>query len=360
MASHSLSSTTWSSTFIRPLPRTTTYTSSCVLCVWPYGKRYPGGMRRSLRLARSSSSALVAARNSKSGAPSNLEPRSSRSALMFVSVNDTAQILWHRHALVQARRRCLRAGRRGGRERAVVGEKGVHAQAWLGVVEPREEGQLLGVEGVAVRGGGDVGARKRIAHLQVVLAPRHLTDVAPRLGRVIAERIVLPLGHLVAERRDVLHAGEAAARLVVGRRVGLLAGGGGGERVVAEDAAGAGTAVEHDDAAQHEDRKRRLGHALRPQRGQQRAGDEVVPEVDVHGAGLLAAGGGGGELGRRGCGHPYGQCGQCRGIQLDVVARVDAGRRGLGEELGAPEDIGVLARAECPTAQTVGSGGNDR
>src|SRR5439155_9708538 len=35
--SHSLSSTIWSSSFIRPLPRTTTYTSSCLLCVWPYG-----------------------------------------------------------------------------------------------------------------------------------------------------------------------------------------------------------------------------------------------------------------------------------------------------------------------------------
>ena len=28
-----------SSSFIRPLPRTTTYSSSCSLCVWPYGKR---------------------------------------------------------------------------------------------------------------------------------------------------------------------------------------------------------------------------------------------------------------------------------------------------------------------------------
>src|SRR5919197_423118 len=38
----------------------------------------------------SSSSALVAARNSRSGAPSNFEPMSSRS-LMFLSVNGTAQ-----------------------------------------------------------------------------------------------------------------------------------------------------------------------------------------------------------------------------------------------------------------------------
>ena len=37
--SHSLTSTISSSSFIRPLPRTTTYTSSCSLCVWPYGKR---------------------------------------------------------------------------------------------------------------------------------------------------------------------------------------------------------------------------------------------------------------------------------------------------------------------------------
>ena len=34
-----LDSTISSSTFIRPLPRRTTYTSSCFLCVWPYGKR---------------------------------------------------------------------------------------------------------------------------------------------------------------------------------------------------------------------------------------------------------------------------------------------------------------------------------
>src|SRR5262249_27581798 len=34
---------------------------------------------------------LVAARNSRSGAPSNLGPMSSRSSLMFLSVNDTAQ-----------------------------------------------------------------------------------------------------------------------------------------------------------------------------------------------------------------------------------------------------------------------------
>jgi len=34
---------------------------------------------------------LVAARNSRSGAPSNLEPMSSRSSLMFLSVNGTAQ-----------------------------------------------------------------------------------------------------------------------------------------------------------------------------------------------------------------------------------------------------------------------------
>src|SRR5438067_9820821 len=41
-ASHSSSSTISSSTFIRPLPRTTTYTSSCFSCVWPYGKRLGG------------------------------------------------------------------------------------------------------------------------------------------------------------------------------------------------------------------------------------------------------------------------------------------------------------------------------
>src|ERR1700749_4904240 len=34
-ASHSLSSRISSSTSIRPLPRPTTYTSSCLLCVWP-------------------------------------------------------------------------------------------------------------------------------------------------------------------------------------------------------------------------------------------------------------------------------------------------------------------------------------
>src|SRR2546430_16857386 len=39
----------------------------------------------------SSSSASVAKRNSRSGAPSNLEPTSSRSSLMFLSVNGTSQ-----------------------------------------------------------------------------------------------------------------------------------------------------------------------------------------------------------------------------------------------------------------------------
>jgi hypothetical protein len=38
-----------------------------------------------------SSSALVARRNSRSGAPSKLEPTSSRSSLRFLSVNGTAQ-----------------------------------------------------------------------------------------------------------------------------------------------------------------------------------------------------------------------------------------------------------------------------
>src|SRR3954453_2714077 len=83
-----------SSSFIRPLPRTTTYTSSCFACVWPYGKRYPGGMRWWLRPDCSSSSAEVARRNSRSGAPSKLEPTSSRSALRFLSVNGTLAILW--------------------------------------------------------------------------------------------------------------------------------------------------------------------------------------------------------------------------------------------------------------------------
>src|SRR5215210_8675317 len=41
----------------------------------------------------SSSSALVARRNSKSGAPSKLDPTSSRSSLTFLSVNGTAAIL---------------------------------------------------------------------------------------------------------------------------------------------------------------------------------------------------------------------------------------------------------------------------
>src|SRR3954471_8401590 len=42
----------------------------------------------------SSSSALVARRNSRSGAPSKLDPTSSRSALRFLSVNGTLAILW--------------------------------------------------------------------------------------------------------------------------------------------------------------------------------------------------------------------------------------------------------------------------
>jgi MFS family permease len=29
---------------VNPLPPTTTYSSSCTWCVWPYGKRWPGGM----------------------------------------------------------------------------------------------------------------------------------------------------------------------------------------------------------------------------------------------------------------------------------------------------------------------------
>src|SRR5215210_8407752 len=46
-------------------------------------------MRWWLRPECSSSSASVAKRNSRSGAPSNLEPTSSRSALRFLSVNGT-------------------------------------------------------------------------------------------------------------------------------------------------------------------------------------------------------------------------------------------------------------------------------
>src|SRR5207248_11509267 len=37
--SHFLTSTISSSSFIRPLPPTTTNNSSCSLCVWPYGNR---------------------------------------------------------------------------------------------------------------------------------------------------------------------------------------------------------------------------------------------------------------------------------------------------------------------------------
>jgi hypothetical protein len=43
---------------------------------------------------RSNSSTLVAMRNSKSGAPSNLGPRCSRSSLRFRCVNGTLAILW--------------------------------------------------------------------------------------------------------------------------------------------------------------------------------------------------------------------------------------------------------------------------
>jgi hypothetical protein len=47
-----------------------------------------------LKPDRSSSSASVAKRNSRSGAPSNLDPRSSRSCLRFLSVNGTVAIVW--------------------------------------------------------------------------------------------------------------------------------------------------------------------------------------------------------------------------------------------------------------------------
>src|SRR5262245_37544312 len=47
----------------------------------------------------SSSSARVAKRNSRSGAPSNLEPTSSRSSLRFLSVNGTAQCYGTSNAL---------------------------------------------------------------------------------------------------------------------------------------------------------------------------------------------------------------------------------------------------------------------
>src|SRR5262245_15718199 len=50
-------------------------------------------MRWKLRPHRSSPSALVAWRNSRSGGPSKLDPRSSRSALRFVSEKGTAAIL---------------------------------------------------------------------------------------------------------------------------------------------------------------------------------------------------------------------------------------------------------------------------
>src|SRR5947208_15384996 len=52
----------------------------------------------------SSSSALVAARNSRSGAPSNLGPMSSRSSLMLLTVNGTAQSYWRRSGLLDARK----------------------------------------------------------------------------------------------------------------------------------------------------------------------------------------------------------------------------------------------------------------
>jgi hypothetical protein len=62
----------------------------------------------------------------------------------------------------------------------LVGVPAVHAEAGLLVVEPREEGQLLGVVGEAAHRVGIDGAGQRVAHLQIGLAAADLTSVALR------------------------------------------------------------------------------------------------------------------------------------------------------------------------------------
>src|SRR3954469_11187337 len=65
---------------------------------------------------------------------------------------------------------------------------------------------------------------QRIAHLKIILAPRDLSDMAPRFGRIVTLRIIHPLGDFVGERRDVYYGtvvGESLAAVVVGDRIGL-------------------------------------------------------------------------------------------------------------------------------------------
>ena len=124
--------------------------------------------------------------------------------------------------------------------------------------------------------------------------------------------------------------------------------------MIAEDAAIAGRGVERDNVVQQEDRKRVRGDALCGEGRQQRRGEEVVKPVDLERAGLLAASRRGAELGGGGEGHMHRLHRQRGDVQPDVIPGVDPARRGLAEELGAPEDVRVLAGSQGGSAKAVG------
>src|SRR6266542_4166442 len=156
----------------------------------------------------SSASALVAARNSRSGAPSNLGPMSSRSSLMLLSVNGTAQSYW-RHSLLEARKSS--AARALGRD--VVGGLVGHGSAPvvvddLDVVPVRVEHERAVVARVVDRA---------LARLAVVLVARRERGGVERAHRgvlargerevdVLRERPLVPDEREAEVRAGQLHA----------------------------------------------------------------------------------------------------------------------------------------------------------
>src|SRR6516164_8799306 len=170
--------------------------------------------------------------------------------------------------------RGLLAGRRERLEGALVGVPAVHAEAWVLVVEPREEGKLLRVVGKPVERIFEALAGQRVAYLEVGLAAADLADVAPGRGRVGGTRVVLPFGHLMGEDRDVRRAGEQAGVVVHRHSVGLNAGVHvEGVVIPGSQALGAADLCE---VVQQEDRERRGADTLAGQRR-----DDDVPQAVV-------------------------------------------------------------------------------
>ena len=69
---------------------------------------------------------------------------------------------------------------------------------------------------------GEQRAAERVADLEVALAPSDLADVAPRGRRVVAERVVEPLGDLVRRHTRVLNVVEALVGGELGHAVCLV------------------------------------------------------------------------------------------------------------------------------------------